>query len=513
MSDSTTRVKPTFSNLPEALKKRIVRFLKELDEEEQQGEDDCGSCCGGGEGDHDHEHEHENGHGHEHKQLKQLEKAVEDLELGGGASNVSNLSLINKEWHKACCSYIWQSPDLAERSLESLFHFQKNLLPKYSEYVDSLFLIQNGSNFLEEEEESPYKMVDGTSEEEREEKLVEQVETVAGVEKPKDESIRQLRARSLVLGEIVKACPNLVKIEFDCPEIDDEEEEEEESMTTELRDYVVDALKQHANAFKSLSHIGYSLTPVSTSSYEDAASLLSTYSTQLRSLRLDCVSAPGDSDSIFNALLSLEKLESLDLADSDLAFDYSQLDVKWPLRRLVLGEFLDLSTEAFSTLVNKFSSTLEILNLDGAPSYEEEGEGDEQKVVKEFKQYPIKNLPKLEILEISTNHSTKVLEWLTSSSPTAPLRELRVGFCPNFNVDQVIAFVEKNQSRIKYFELDVSCFNGVEQVSKLGAVCEELGIKFQLVSVGYEDDDFLGGGFGGEDEEEEEEDAEWEDEE
>lgn len=108
MSDSTTRVKPTFSNLPEALKKRIVRFLKELDEEEQQGEDDCGSCCGGGEGNNDHEHEHENGHGHEHKQFKQLEKAVEDLELGGGASNVSNLSLINKEWHKACCSYIWQ---------------------------------------------------------------------------------------------------------------------------------------------------------------------------------------------------------------------------------------------------------------------------------------------------------------------------------------------------------------------------------------------------------------------
>ncbi|GAA5966561.1 hypothetical protein JCM3765_000961 [Sporobolomyces pararoseus] len=503
MSDTTTRVKPTFSTLPETLKKRIVRFLKELDEEEQEGgDDDCGSCCGGGEGEGDHAHEH-------NKQLKQLEKAVEDLELGGGASNVSNLSLTNKEWHKACCSYIWQSPDLAERSLESLFYFQKDLLPKYSEYVDSLYLMQNGSTLLEEDEESPYKMVDGTSEEEREEKLIREVEAVAGVEKPKDESIRQLRARTLVLAEIVKASPQLVKIEFDCPEVDDEdedeEEEEEEANSTELRDYVVDVLKQHANAFKSLSHIGYSLTPVSTSSYEDAASLLSTYSTQLRSVRLDCVSAPGDSDSILNALVSLEKLESLDLADSDFAFDYSQLQVQWPLRRLVLGEFLELSTEAFSTLVNKFSSTLEILNLDGSPSHEEE-EGDAQKVTREFKQFPI-NLPKLEILEISTNHSTKVLDWLTSSSTA--LRELRIGFCPNFDVDQVVNFVEKNQDRINYFELDVSCF-GIEEVSKLGAVCEELGIKFQLVSVGYEDDDFLGGGFGGEDDEE---DAEWEDEE
>jgi hypothetical protein len=51
----------------------------------------------------------------------------------------------------------------------------------------------------------------------------------------------------------------------------------------------------------------------------------------------------------------------------------------------------------------------------------------------------------------------------------------------------------------------------MEEVAKLGAVSEELDIKFQLVSTGGFDDEFMGGGdFDGD--EGEVEDQEWEDE-
>jgi hypothetical protein len=402
-------------------------------------------------------------------------------------------------------------------------YFEKNFLPKYSQFIDSLFLIQN-VEILIEEEDSPFKFIEGTSssddDDEREKKVVEQVEKVCQVEKPRDEQIRQRRARSLILAEIVKTCPQLVKIEFDCPELEEEEEEEEEkeNVDTELRDYLLDALKLYANSFKSLSHIGYTLNPVSTSSYEDAASLISTFSTQLRSIRLDCASAPGDSQAILNALSSVERLESLDLSDSDFQFDFSKLgggggdgqSKNWPLRRLVLGEFLELSTEQFSTLINRFSSTLEILHIEGCPTFDEEEPGSEKKEIKAFNTSKINKLPKLVILEISTNHSVKILNWLTPSAHSPSLRELRIGFCPNFDVDQLVEYLEKNRDKLEYFELDVTCF-GMEEVAKLGAVSEELDIKFQLVSTGGFDDEFMGGGdFDGD--EGEVEDQEWEDE-
>lgn len=405
-----------------------------------------------------------------------------------------------------------QSPDLAERSLESLFFFHAELLPKYAPHIESLFLMQNADRLVEEEGSSFQSFASGT-EAERTDKVVEAIESVTKSAPPKDGSVRERRARSLLLAEIVKACSNLVKIEFDCVDLDEDEEEEaqvEARSATELEDYVLSALKQHANAFKGLSHIGYTLTPVSTSSCEDAAALISTYSTQLRSLRLDCASPSGDPEALLNALLSLEHLESFDLADSDFGFDFARLDVKWPLRRLVLGEFLELSTERFASLVNRFSSTLEILNLDGCPTHDDDDgeEVDAKVIVQEYKDHPVA-LPKLRQLEISTNDPVNVLSWLTSSSPS--FSELRVGFCPNFDIDETVSFLEKNQEKIKFFELDVSCFGleGMEAVEKLDGVCQELGIEFMLVSSGL-DDDFMGGEF---DVDSDEDDEEWEDEE
>jgi len=113
---ATPRVQPTFATLPETLKKRIVLFLKEFDEAEQEGEeeeDDCGDCCGGsggGEDHHGHSHSHEAAHKKD-QELNDLEKITKDISLDDKeqqGTNVGNLSLINKDWHKICCSFIWK---------------------------------------------------------------------------------------------------------------------------------------------------------------------------------------------------------------------------------------------------------------------------------------------------------------------------------------------------------------------------------------------------------------------
>jgi hypothetical protein len=245
---------------------------------------------------------------------------------------------------------------------------------------------------------------------------------------------------------------------------------------------------------------------MSINTYEDVAGLLSGYSATLRSLRLDCNSPKGDSEILFKTLLSLEKLESLDLADSDFTFDVNALKVSWPLRRLVLGEFLELSVADFSNLVNRFSSTLEILGLDGCPALdpdeeEEEEEEADAKIAQELAANRV-NLPKLRVLEITTNHKVQILDWLTSSS-TSRIHHLQIGFCPNFEVDRVVAFLEKNRETLRYFEVDVATFSH-EEIVKVGAVCEELEIGFVLVSSDF--DDFEGGDFDDGDEEWEDED-------
>jgi len=104
---SATRVDPTLSALPPALKKRIIKALEEID---QDSHGDCGSCCGSedGEGDHDHDHSHK------HKgalgDFKELEEELDELAKPVEAMlrNVGNLSLVNKEWFKMCSPFIWQ---------------------------------------------------------------------------------------------------------------------------------------------------------------------------------------------------------------------------------------------------------------------------------------------------------------------------------------------------------------------------------------------------------------------
>ncbi|GAA6013524.1 hypothetical protein JCM11491_006109 [Sporobolomyces phaffii] len=511
---TTPRTAPTLSALPPVLKKRILSFLREIDEDDQNDDDE--GCCGGA-GGHEH-HDHDDGAASSGE--NELAAGLDQLALSssGAPSNVSNVSLINKEWHAVCASVIWQSPDLAERSLESLVYFHQHLLPKYAEHVESLYLVQNSELILDHDDVDDEEEEERDVDEERENQVLGQVEQIARVSPPADAEIRATRARSLLLAEIVKGAPNLVKVEFDSPELalgddDDAAPDLDVAAGGELEDHVLAAVQARAapgSANDTISHLGYSVNPISATTYADVAALVAAYRASLRSLRLDCNSPRGDPAPLFRAVASVAKLESLDLADSDFTFDVAALgqSVAWPLRRLVLGEFLELAPAAFATLVNRFAPTLTILGLDGCPYLDpEEEEDDDAAADARFAQDlaaagPV-HLANLETLEIATNHKVAVLEWIAHSAPK--LARLQVGFCPNFELAAFVKFVERHRDSLRDLEVDVATFSH-EEVVTVGTLCDELGIAFVLVSSEF--DDYLGGDFDDDDG-----DAEWEDEE
>ncbi|GAA5941941.1 uncharacterized protein JCM15063_004251 [Sporobolomyces koalae] len=496
MSASVATNKPSLSTLPEGLQKKIIQFLVEIDEEEDDAHDSCGSCCG----DNEDENEHAN-HARQHvsgKSLGELSDIEQELDAISGeapiGSNVSNLSLTSKLWHQLCCAAIWQSPDLAERSTESLLYFYRELLPKYAQHVWSLFLMQTLENIVEEED-SPFQVVQASTESDRELLVAEEIEKIAKVGASADLGMRKIRATSLILGEIVRSCPELKRIEFDCTVTDPDRGED---ASDDIRDNVLLAVKEHASKYGTITHIGYSLSPDSTSTYEDLAGLLSPYKSTLKSLRLDCFSAKGDKQALFAALSSLSQLETLDLGESDFVDDeFAELDFSSALNKLVLGETVELSISGFVKFVERFSSTLTCLQLDGSPYAGSDEESNEEAAGS----LPASiNLPRLSMLEIATPRKTNILDCLTSASEH--LRELRIGFCPDFDVDEIIAFVEKRQDTLEALEIDVGTLLH-EELAQLASSCEELGIAVTVVSAGF--DDFTDGDF-----EEDDGDEEWE---
>lgn len=347
---------------------------------------------------------------------------------------------------------------------------------------------------LVEEEDSKFKVVSGSTEEERESAVLQAVESIAKVSASNEEEVRTARSRSLVVGEIIKSCPKLYKLDFDAFVLEPGQEPHRD-----LKDYVLEAAKSHAKSHGSITYLGYSLTPDAVTSYEDVASLLSSCSSTLKSLRIDCFSAKGNKQTFLDSLLSLQHLEKLDLGESDFVDDsFADLDLTFPLTHLTLGEYDNLSYPSFTKLVEKFSKTLTNLEVDGSP-YAGSDEEELEKASKDLKN-PVK-LPNLTLLEIATNHKVEVLDKLAYSA--SKLKELRIGFCPNFDVDETIQFLEKRRDTLQTLEVDLATFSH-EELSKLDAVSEELKIEMHVISGGL--DEFgLGDDF--------DEDEEWEDDE
>ncbi|GAA5920878.1 hypothetical protein JCM1841_002365 [Sporobolomyces salmonicolor] len=462
---------PSLAGLPSDLKKRIIRALDEIDYDEEESDD---------EGDDGEESKKDGEDAAETEKDKGWATVKDELDLIGrpmrdSLKNLTALSLVNREFSELCFSFIWRNPDLIERTNEALLYFIESIMPRHAARIEALFLMQSAERMLESDP-SRYQSAGSSTpptEAARESQLIEAVERLTGVAPTSNDDVRKSRVRSLLFAEIIKRTPNLEAIDFEGLLARDDEGEGDESG---LKDHVLEAVKAHGGA--KLRELGYTLTPDSVGSEGDLAKLLEALP-KLTKLRLECfggeASAAGR-QALLHALVGLEKLEELDLGESDFVDDaFAALPFACPLKSLTLGEFLELSFPAFVQLVEHFSATLEALEIDGTPS---EGATD----VATGLGKPLA-LPKLKILDIASPHDARILECFPG------IEDLRVGFCPNFKVDDVVAFVEKHGGEtLKELEVEESGAFDDEELALLEKACEDNSVEFSTAS-GL--DDFL----------------------
>ncbi|GAA5906408.1 hypothetical protein JCM5296_000449 [Sporobolomyces johnsonii] len=466
---ASTPAHPSLGGLPSELKKRIIRALDEIDYDEEEESDD--------EGDDGDESKQDGEDGAETDKDKGWAAVKDELDLIGrpmrdSLKDLAALSLVNREFSELCFSFIWRNPDLIERTNEALLYFIESIMPRHAERIEALFLMQSAERMLESDP-SRYQSAGSSTpptEAARESQLIEAVERLTGVAPASNDDVRKSRVRSLLFAEIIKRTPNLEAIDFEG--LLAREGEGEADQSAELKDHVLEAVKAHGCA--KLRELGYTLTPDSVGTEGDLAKLLEALP-ELTKLRLECfggeASAAGR-QALLDALVSLKKLEELDLGESDFVDDaFAALPFACPLKSLTLGEFLELSYPAFVQLVERFSATLEALELDGTPA--ESATGFDKPLA----------LPHLKILDLASPNDAKILECFPG------VEDLRIGFCPNFKVDDVVAFVEKHGGEtLKELEVEESGAFDDAELAQLEKACEAKGVEFSTAS-GL--DDFL----------------------
>ncbi|GAA5830882.1 hypothetical protein JCM11251_001108 [Rhodosporidiobolus azoricus] len=268
---------------------------------------------------------------------------------------------------------------------------------------------------------------------------------------------------------------------------DDEEETPYVVKDAALTNAALQAVRSVGTKTEALSLL---LPPDGVSTEADAAELLSSFP-NLKRLEINSLVTLDDEkikaedrSALFSAFSSLSKLEELDLGQSSFVIDdFAALPLSFPLTHLALGEYLDLSFPSFITLVERFSETLESLELDDSPrdAFEDETTVHIGKVL---------NLPKLVALEVATPHKTKFLDAFAKS----PLKEIFFGDCPQFKAADVVAFLEAHMDTLVDVDMEEGGIpdeerEGGEAASAeevISAWCEKNGKNFAIMPVSLE---------------------------
>ncbi|KPV75190.1 uncharacterized protein RHOBADRAFT_53202 [Rhodotorula graminis WP1] len=173
------------------------------------------------------------------------------------------------------------------------------------------------------------------------------------------------------------------------------------------------------------------------------------------------------------ALAKSKTLEELALGTSNVVDDDDLAAVAFsgPLKHL---SFRD--APAFKTFLGNFSTTLESLELDGAPATAPEDESHVEPV----------DLPKLVALEIATPLTATVFRLFAN----APLREISIGESPQITVKDLVGFLEAHKDTLASVDLEEGAVaaddegedgegQGPEEL--VAAWCEEHGVEFAVI--------------------------------
>ncbi|GAA5870960.1 hypothetical protein JCM1840_002739 [Sporobolomyces johnsonii] len=406
----------------------------------------------------------------------------------GGMSGMAALSLVNREFSEICFPYLWQDVDFEDRSAESILVFLREIIPRHAKHIKSLAFGQSDEELLDDEPTvfATARNVLGSDYDARLKAVLDEAERFGGVSAQGiTEPMRKRRARSLVLAEVVKHCPNVEILDFEGfqktpisgnEDLDDFTEAVEQAYPV---DHALEAIKTHLGP--KLTDLTFLINDDGVSTEGDVASLLSACPNLLR-LELECLApsgAPAHREKLHEALLALDKLESLTIVTGDfINDDFASRTISWPLKVLALAECEDLSFASFFSLIHQFSSTLEVLDLDGTPHNNSETE---------TKKYlgRLVSLPKLDTLVLATPHDPPFVDAFSQ----CPIREFCLGFCPAFTYPDVEAFIEAHHQTLKKLQIEHDAALSEAQVESLEVLCHAKGIECELLEPEDDSDD------------------------
>ncbi|GAA6024236.1 hypothetical protein JCM10207_006967 [Rhodosporidiobolus poonsookiae] len=494
------RFEPTLCGLPAKLKQRILSYLDvaafyadlddwESDDWESDDEEDA------------EKKEAEEG---AKKQDDNDDDVVVSAELLDDPEDqrkltLGALSLVNKAWHELVAPLFWHDLYLWPASTEELLHLVRDILPRVGQHVEKLSLRETAFDpLLEHGDLDNLPPAEGTAL-----TVVEAAEKLGGVDASlADWELRTLRARNLVLAQIVKACPAVKQLDFQGfvrpMKIKPAGEEDTVIIVeqVEVPNVALEAIKARGTAIEALSLL---LPPDGLTTETDVAALLRAFP-DLVHLDINCFLFEADEakraaarSELVDALEALTKLEELDLGESTFVNDaFAARAFTWPLKHLALGEYAELSFGSFVTLVERFSATLVSLELDGTPH--DDSEDDTAAYLGKAL-----NLPHLTALEVATPHKTAFLDAFAQ----CPLEEVLLGDCPQFTVAEVLKFLEAHKATLKALDYEddgipdeekegAEDAEGSSTLERLADWCEENSVEFALIP-GHDDCDTCGG--------------------
>ncbi|GAA5924709.1 hypothetical protein JCM3775_005450 [Rhodotorula graminis] len=490
---TTTRTdhRASLSSLPHKLKQRIVAHLDELDlyAEEAAWEDEAS--------DEGAKKDEGNAVAEAGEAGDDTDLAVNlDLDLFSGPeeqrrSTLSALSLVSKEWHALAAPVVWKELWLYPRSTESLLELAQDVLPRHAEHVQQLCLSESPFDILlsdDNGDELPLAVG-------RALKIVERVEKLVKVDGPLEWELRTARARTTLLARIVQACPNVVALDIEGPmriykrltwDVITAEDKVPpapvEILESDVANSALAAVKALGSRVESLALM---LPADGVSTEQDAVDFLSAFSA-LKTLELnvfvledgrEAETVAEQRRALVAALAESKSLEELALGTSNVVDDdLAAVPFSAPLKHLSLRDAPDLSFPAFKTFLGNFSTTLESLELDGAPATAPEDESHVEPV----------DLPKLVALEIATPLTATVFRLFAN----APLREISIGESPQITVKDLVGFLEAHKDTLASVDLEEGAVaaddegedgegQGPEEL--VAAWCEEHGVEFAVI--------------------------------
>ncbi|BGP24259.1 proteophosphoglycan ppg4 [Rhodotorula toruloides] len=480
---STSAARPdgpaSLSSLSRKLKEHIAQFLDDLSlyDDDEDWEDESAAAVDAKE-----EKEEKVDAGEDEEENGMLVTLMEEDPEDARKATLAAINLVNKEWAEIVAPLRWKEVWLYPCTTRDLLRLTRDVLPRHGSHVDRLLIRETPyDTILDGNEADDVPAAEGRALE-----VIEEAEKLLQLEAGTLEwELRTQRARNALLGDIIKRCPNVKYLDLEGPlRMFRRGSASPDSLVDIKEDELPNAA---AKALKSLGgqieHLGLLVPPDGFSTEKDAAEYISAFP-YLKTLDLNCfvIAAPDgedyvkvDREALYKALTSLKNLEELDLGESTFVNDATAtLDFAAPLKHLALGDSSDLTVPGLRKLVERFSATLESLEMDDTvPAGDEE-----EKTAPTFGE-PF-NLPKLTNLELATTQPASFL----SLFDTCPLVEVLLGECPQLTAKDFIAFLDVHKATLKVVDIEEDGIAGEEDVedplAPIATWCEEHNVKFAL---------------------------------